>query len=105
MVDKTKPELQETIKELRAKLKEMKSIEEVVTATAKELTDFALGVHKGVDGKFNIVHIRYDVEKNAAVIEKLDALGTHDFSIAAYKARQELAERVLRKAKGDKYTE
>lgn len=105
MVDKTKAELLETIKELRTKLKEMKVVEQVLTATAKELPLLGLGVHKDKDGKFLLVHIKYDIEKNAAVIDRLESLDTHDFAIAAYKARQELAERILRKVKGDKYVD
>lgn len=105
MADLTKEELKEQNKELRSKLKEMKELEKQVKLTAKDLSQSGLGVHKDEKGKYHLVHIKYDIEKNAAVIDKLEPLDTHDFTIAAYKAKQELAEKILRKARGDKYVE
>jgi hypothetical protein len=103
MVEPTKDELKETIRELRAKLKEMKELEKQVTATAKDLSQLGIGVIKDSAGKYSLVEIKYDVEKNAAVIDKVVQLDTHDFAIATYKANQTLAERILRKVRGDKY--
>lgn len=103
MTDQTKDDLKRINRELKEKLKQMKELEQTVKTTAQDLSHLALGVHKDSAGKFSIVEIKYDVEKNVAVIDKVVELGTTDFAIASYKARQELGERVLRKARGDKY--
>ena len=103
MGDLTKKELEEIIKELRAKLKEFKTLEQSSKATAEELSQLGISVVKGSDGKYSLVELKFDLEKNVAVVGKVTALDTHDFSIATYKANQFLAEKILRKARGDKY--
>lgn len=105
MVDYTKDQLKAVNKELREKLKEMKSVEQQVTADAKDLSHYSIGVHKDEKGNYSLVHVKYDVEKNVAVIEKVESLDTFDFAIANYKAKDFLVERILRKARGDKYAE
>jgi hypothetical protein len=105
MAELNHKEKDEIIKELKAKLKEYKQLEQATKATAKDLSQLSIGVQKAADGKYELVHVRYDTEKNAAAVEKIEKLDTHDFAIAAHKARELLGEKILRKARGDKYAE
>lgn len=99
----THAEKDELIKELKAKLKEMKAVEKAVKATAGTLSDKALGVHKDKEGKFHLVKINYDVEQNLAAIEKVEALQSYDYAIALHQAKIYLVEKILMKAVGGKY--
>lgn len=105
MVDYTKDQLKEINRELKEKIKELKGVEKQITATAEDLKLLSIGVDKDIDGKFLLVYIKYDVSKNAAIIDKVEKLDTFDFAIASFKARELLVEKILRKARGDKYAE
>ena len=88
--------------DLIAALKEELARLQVKDAPAEELGQVAIGVIKQ-NGKYALVELKYDEAKNVAAIDKVTALDTHDFAVAAYKASQYLTEKVLRKARGDKY--
>lgn len=103
MADLTHKEKDELIKELKAKLKEMKTVEKELAVTAAELSSQSLGIHKDANGKYHLVEIKYDIEKNLAAIDKLEPLNTHDYAIALYQAKKFLVEKILEKARGGKY--
>lgn len=99
----TKKELAEIIRELKEKLGEMKDVEQQVMATSEELKTPAIGVHRDAKGKYHLIEIGYDLEKNAAAIVTSTPLDTGDYAIASYKAKQFLIDKILNKAKGGKY--
>lgn len=98
-----KKELVEIIQELKEKLKEMKPVEKQLTAQLDELHQPAIGLHKDESGKYHLVHIKYDLEKNAAGIEKIEDLNTHDMALALFNTNKVVAEKIMRKARGGKY--
>lgn len=102
MATLTHQEKDQIIKELKEKLKEMKSVETQVTSLAADLSQFGVGIHRNEKGNFVIAKLKYDAEKNAAAIESLQDLGP-DWTIAIFKAKEYLVETILAKAKGSKY--
>lgn len=92
-------EKDELIKELKAKLKEMKQLEKAVETTAAELSVPALGVHKDSDGKFYLIDVRYDLEQNVAAISKKIDLNSRDYAIALNKAKEYLVFQILKAGK------
>lgn len=99
----TKKELAAIIREMKAKLSEMKDVEKQVTTEASELSAPGLSIHRDEKGKFHLVKLKYDIEKNAATIEKVESLDSSDPAIATFKAKQYLVETIIAKAKGGKY--
>lgn len=99
----TKKELAAIIREMKEKLKEVKHVEEQVTAQAEDMPFEALGVQRNEKGHYSLVKVVYDPEKNAAAFKEVVNLETHDFAIASYKAKEYLVEKILRKASGSKY--
>lgn len=100
---RSKKELVELIHQLQDKLKEMKPVESAITAKLEELSAPAIGLHKDSDGFYHLVKIKYDVEKNAAGIEKVEKLDSRDEAIVTYKLNQYTNETIMRKARGGKY--
>lgn len=101
--DRTKKELAQIIRDLQEKLKEMKPVESALTSQLEDLHSPAIGLSKNAEGQYALVKIKYDVEKNAAAIEKLDQLESKDIAIAQYKLNQYVVETIVRKARGSKY--
>lgn len=99
----TKKELAAIIREMKEKLKEVKSVETRITAEATEMTLEALGVQKNEKGHYTLVKVVYDPEKKAAAFKEIVNLETGDFAIASYKAKEFLVEKILAKARGSKY--
>lgn len=99
----SKKELLEIIEQLETKLKEVHHVEKQITAEAKDLTKNAVGLTKDKEGFYSIVKIKFDDEKNAAVIEKLERVDSRDEAIVAYKLNQFVQESIIRKARGGKY--
>ena len=87
------------IDELKAKLKEMKSLEKQVETDASELSQLALGVHKDAQGHFHLIKIKYDVEKGIAAIEQSQDLHTRDYAVALYKSKEHLVLNILKGGK------
>lgn len=105
MADQTKDDLKRIIKELKAKLTEMKGLEKQVQVTAQELTHIGFSIVKGDKNKYSLVQLKFDIELNAAVIDTVTDLDTTDHAIANFKAMQFLTEKIMRKARGDRYAE
>jgi hypothetical protein len=103
LIQRSKKELVDLIHELQEKLKEVKQIETQVTTEAQELTTNGVGLVKSTDGYYSIVKLKFDVEKNAAVIDKVEKVETRDEAIVAYKVNQFMQEQIIRKARGGKY--
>lgn len=102
--DRTKKELAQMIRDLETKLKEMKPIESALTSQLEELNYEAVGLVKNEKGQYRLVKIKYDIDKNAALIESIDNLNdTIDPAIAQYKLTQYAHENIMRKARGSKY--
>lgn len=99
----SKKELLDIIVELEQKLKEVQHIEKQVTAELTDLTKNAIGLVKDEDGFYSLVKIKFDNEKNAAAIDKLDRIETRDEAIVAYKINKFVQEEIIRKARGGKY--
>lgn len=99
MVTKTKKQVDEVNQMLKEKLLDMKEQEEKFTATAAELTVPALGVHKDENGGFHLILIKYDLDKDAAVIDTKQDLQTRDYAVALYKAKQYLVIDILKGGK------
>jgi|ERR1043165_1724942 hypothetical protein len=103
MATLTHAEKDEIIRELKQKLKEMKSVEQQVNATALELPEPAFGLHKDQTGTYSIVEIKYDPESKAAAVTNLISLDSKDPSIASFKLKEYAIERVFRPTVGGKY--
>ena len=100
----THKEKDDIIKELKEKLESMKSVEEQITLTAAELSQYGFGICKDSVGDYQLVKLKFDIDKNTAAIDGQDNLGK-DVAIVLYKAKQYLVETVIKKAKGGKYVE
>lgn len=103
LLDLPKKELVEIIHELKAKVKELERIEQSQLANVSELKELAIGGHKDADGKFSIVKIAYDLEKNSAQIANIEKLDTKDPDILGYNMNKQVTEKIVRKLRGDKY--
>lgn len=101
--DNTKKALAEMVRALEAKVKELQTVEKQQTAVLDELKRPAIGLHKDEKGKYHLVHIKYDIEKNAAAVEKLESLSSADPAIALWNLKKFVAETIMRKARGGKY--
>lgn len=99
---RSKKELVELIHQLQQKLKEMKPVEKQLTAQLEELNSPAIGLHKDDKGVYSLVKLKFDVEKNAAGLEKIERIGT-DPAIALFNLNKFVAETIMRKARGGKY--
>lgn len=103
LVDRTKKELVQIIHDLTAKLAEMKPVESALVSQLSELHSPAIGLSKTDEGNFIVVKIKYDIEKNAAAIEKLEQLQSKDIAIAHFNLNKYVAETIVRTARGSKY--
>lgn len=101
--DRSKKELAQMVRDLQDKLIEMKPVESALTSQLSELNSHAIGLTKDERGNLSLVHIKYDLEKNAAAIEKLTSLESFDYAIADFKLKQFVAEVIVRKTRGGKY--
>jgi len=101
--DHTKKDLAAMIRELQAKLIEMKPVESQLKADAQELKANAIGLHKDEKGNFSLVKIKFDLDKKAAAISEIESLGSSDDAIASYKLNQYASEMIMRKTRGGKY--
>jgi hypothetical protein len=100
---RSKKELVELIHQLQDKLKEMKPVESAITAKLEELNAPGVGLFKDAEGFYHLVKLKFDVEKNAAGIEKLDRIDSKDEAIVMYKLNQYAVETIMRKTRGGKY--
>lgn len=103
LTDRTKKELVQIIHDLKEKIKDLKPVESALTSQLEELHSHAIGLTKNEEGQLSLVKIKYDVQKNAAAIEKLEQLESKDIAIAQYKLNQYVAETIVRKTRGSKY--
>jgi hypothetical protein len=101
----SKKELAALIRELKEKLTEMKQVEKHVEASAEELPLPAVGLHKDDKGAFYLVELRFDAISGAAVVSNKLDLNSKDPSIASYKLKEYVIEKVFRKSLGGKYNE
>jgi hypothetical protein len=99
----TKAQLAEKVRELTEKLREMRGVEAQANASLETLKDGApaIGLHRTSEGKFQLVRIVYDIEKNAAAIIGTEEYGT-DSQIAGGRLIKEAGE-VFLKASDIKY--
>jgi hypothetical protein len=100
---RSKKELVELIHQLQAKVKELSHVETSITASLPELISPAIGLSKDKDGYYHMVKIKYDVDKNAALIENVEKIDSRDQAIVLYKLKQYAVETIMRKARGGKY--
>lgn len=100
----TKKQLVDKIHELTEKLKEMKQVEAQVNASVETLKDGspAVGLYKDDKNVYHLVHIVYDIDKNAAAIVSKDEIGK-DSQIAAYKLNEHSTMKIFMKARGGQY--
>lgn len=101
--DNTKKALAQMIRDLQAKLEEVKPFESALSSQLEELHSHAVGLSKNEEGQYALVKIKFDVAKNAAAIEFVDQLESKDIAIAQYKLNQYVAETIVRKTRGSKY--
>ena len=101
-MSKSKKQVDEVNQLLKEKLEEMKEIEEKISFTAEDLSQFGMGVIKDSTGDFFLVKLKFDLEKNAAIIESTQNLGK-DPAIMQFKGQQYVFDVIYKKAKGDKY--
>jgi hypothetical protein len=99
---KSKKELVEIISELKNKVKELKPVEASISAKLDDLEFPAVGLHKNENGEYQVVKIKYDLEKNAAAIEALSDEKNKDVALA-YQSINKIIEQMVRKARGGKY--
>lgn len=92
-------EKDELIKELKAKLKEMKQLEKAVETTAAELSVPAFGVQKDKKGNYFLVKIKYDLEQGIAAIDCKESLNTTSYPVALMKAKEYLVFEILKTGK------
>lgn len=88
-----KNQLAEKVIELSEKLAEMSQLEKKVVAEAGEMTDGlpAIGMIRKEDGTFQLVRLKYDLDKNAAIIVGIEDLDK-DQHIAAGKLTKNAGE-------------
>jgi hypothetical protein len=101
---RSKKELVEIIQQMKDKVKELSQVEKQQAAQLDDLNAPAIGLHKDEQGRYHLVHIKFDVEKNAAGIERLENLNnTTDPAIALWNLNKIVTETIMRKARGGKY--
>lgn len=101
--DNTKKVLAEMVRNLEAKLKELKPVENQLKVETLELKQPGIGLHKDDKGKYHLVKISFDVEKKAAAISEVVNLNSTDPAIALYNLNKYVAETIVRKTRGGKY--
>lgn len=101
--DNTKKDLANMVRELQAKLLEMKPVESQLTAKLDELKLPAIGLVKDENGNYSLVKIKFDIEKNAAAIEQVENLESKDPAIASHKIKEFAMEKIVRRARGGRY--
>lgn len=99
MTSLSKKELEDSNRELRAKLKEMKLLEKKIEATSADLPSLGFGVHKDAKGKFHIVKLKYDLATSAAAIDTVTDLHTTTYASALLKAKEYLVYDILKGGK------
>ena len=99
----TKAQLAEKVRELTEKLKEMKGVEAQAKASVEGLKDGhpAIGLAKDDNGRFKLVKIVYDLNKNSAAIIATEDFGS-DHQIAGGKLIKE-AGNIFLKSSESKY--
>jgi signal recognition particle subunit SEC65 len=100
---RTKKELADMVRELEVKLKEVKHVESQILPQFAELEHPALGLTKDSDGYYHMVHIKYDLDKKTAMIDTTEKIETRDQAIVLYRLKQQLTEKIMRKARGGMY--
>lgn len=101
--DNTKKDLAQMVRDLQAKLKELKPVESALTSQLEDLHSNAAGLIKDSKGIYSIVKIKYDIEKNAAAIEKVESCETPDLALAQFQLNKFVVETIVRKARGGKF--
>lgn len=101
--DNTKKDLAQMVRDLKAKLEEMKPVESQLKAELTDLKHDGVGLHKDEKGNYHLVYIKFDVETNAAGIEKLVSLNSTDPAMALFNLNKFVAETIIRKSRGGKY--
>jgi hypothetical protein len=101
--DNTKKDLANMVRELEAKLKEMKPVEKQLTAKVDELKQLAIGLHRDENGKYHLVKIKFDAPSKAAGVDDIVDLSTTDPAIAFYNINKYVSEVIMRKLRGGKY--
>lgn len=99
----THKEKDELIKELKEKLKEVKHVEKQLNATSAELPAPGVGLHKNEKGQFFLYELKFDPETKAAAVVNVIDLYSSDPSIATFKLKEYVIEKVFRKVDGGKY--
>lgn len=99
----THKEKDELIRELKDKLSEVRGVEKQLNASSANLTSPAIGLHKDSAGKFFLVEVKFDVESKAGTVSNLISLDSTDPSIASFKLKEYVIEKVFRKITGGKY--
>lgn len=103
-VTQTKAELLDIIKQLQEKIVELSQVEKQITADSKDLKTVGVGLIKDDStGYYSIVNLKFDIDKNAAVIDSLTKVDSRDEAIVSYKLNQIVSEQIIRKARGGKY--
>jgi hypothetical protein len=100
---RSKKELVELIHQLQDKVKELAKVETQATAQLGDLIHDAIGLVKDKNEHYSLVKIKYDVDKNAAMINTVEKLDSRDQAIVLYKLKQFTVETIMRKARGGKY--
>ena len=80
----------------------MQKTEKQFTATAEGLDFKAVGVKKTPEGKYQLIILGYDTEKELAAISEVRDLDT-SYATAAFRAQEYLTTIILQKAKGGRY--
>jgi len=94
---KSKKELVEIIDQLKEKLEVMQGVEKKQDALESDLRGVGFSIVQDINGRFNFVEIKFDIDTKVGKIEKIEEVYPNNFEFALFQAKKFLVNTVMHK--------